>query len=129
MCWVFAWIIFMYRKHGLLDHSWTRFFWILQRFVTYLIHHHAYEFHALLEVDFPSESIDQFWKSEFIVVSSKIFTTVALLFGTLVLKRLISSISSCLVFKNCPQGLLLKMTIILNAGRNFRPDLTYMTCF
>ena len=88
---------------------------------------------------------------------SKTLLTVALLFGTLVPKRTISSISSrvVMVFKNCSQGLPLKfqvasfgaieiflgeffigsltgsgteMTIIINADRVFRPDLTYMTC-
>jgi len=83
--------------------------------------------------------------------------TVALVFGTLVPKRSISSISSLvvMVFKNCPKRLPLKfqgasfgairffgsifigsltgngpeMMIILNVGRIFRPDLTYMTYF
>ena len=84
--------------------------------------------------------------------------TVALLFGTWVPKRSISSISSRvgMVFKNCPQRLPLKsqsasfgaikffrdkffigslagsgpeITIMVNAGRVFRPDSTYMTCF
>ena len=86
------------------------------------------------------------------------FLTVALLFGTLVPKRSILSISPGvgIVFKNCPQGLPLKfqgasfgaikffwgkffigslagsgpeITIKVNAGRVFRPDSTYTTCF
>ena len=84
--------------------------------------------------------------------------TVALLFGTLVPKKSISSISSgvSMFFKNCPQGLPLKfegasfgeikiflgkffieslagrgpeITIKVNAGRVFSPDSTYTTCF
>ena len=71
----------------------------------------------------------------FIFNIPQIILTVALLFGTLVPKRSISSISSRVgifwgkFFIGSLAGSEPEITIMVNVGRGFRPDSTYMTYF